>query len=152
MGRSVGGEEAEKESQDLINLSLAPSDLICKLRQRFCERWKERVKPVRVFFLGGGGVIFNKDHCSPCREPVFLPLRAPPTPTPALLKQLGYFLQRFVLALSEYCSREIRAVKYSSVGAFALSRMSSFHTEPPAPNFIPGADYFGCMCTQMQQV
>lgn len=99
------------------------------------------MKRVRFF----GGVIFNKDHCSLCRKPFF-------SPPSALLKQLGYFLLQFVLALSEYCRGEIWLVKYSSVGVFALSRMSSFHTEPPAPNFIPAMDYFGCMCTQMQKV
>lgn len=91
------------------------------------------------------GLIFNKDHCSLPRKPFF-------SPPSALLKQLGYFLPQFVLALSEYCSRAIRLVKYSSVGAFALSRMSSFHAEAPGPNFIPGMDCFGCMCTQMQKV
>lgn len=72
--------------------------------------------------------------------------RDPPTTTTTLLKQLGYFLLQFVLALSEYCRREMWLVKYSSVGVFALSRMSSFHTEPPDPNYIPGMDCFGSPC------
>lgn len=89
------------------------------------------------------GVIFDKDHCSLHRKTLFYP-------SSALLKQLGYFLLQFVLALSEYCRREIRLVKYNSAGVFALSRMSSFHTEAPGPNYIPGMDCFGspCVCAR----
>lgn len=40
-------------------------------------------------------------HCTGRHPPPF-----PTTPT-TLLKQLGYFLLQFVLALSEYCRREM---------------------------------------------